>query len=324
MNKKILFLALLLAFSTQLSYSQWSLGDIAFTGYQGDNTGNPSGEVDQFTFVLLRDVSAGEQISFTENGWFAAGGFRIGENTVTLEFTSALNCGTHISIAASPFTAIEDGGNTSAGNLTGNAMSFSISGDQIFAYDPANVPSAGNETGFIAAIHMNGDWDADATNTSTSAQPSIFTTLASSSIALPTEVDNAVYNCIDLDDNDVAVLRAAIHDPANWNTNNTNPFDQPACSAISCTTLSTDLFDSGDEDFSIYPNPSNGKITVRNRGIAIKNITITDINGRTLEVHELNDFKGNIDLSMNLKAGAYFVTLISNDDASTTKKLIIK
>lgn len=322
MNKKLLFIVLFLALFAQITYGQWALGDIAFTGYQGDNLGNPTGEEDEFTFVLLRDVAIGEQISFTENGWLAAGGFRTGENTCTLEFTSAWSCGTQISISRLPFVAVQDSDGMSAGNLTGNGLSFATSGDQIFAYDPGNTPNNVSESGFIAAIQMNGDWDADATSSTTSAMPAVFNTLANSAIAISPEVDNAVYNCTDLDDDNIAVLRAAIHNPANWNTNGSTPFAQPACGAFSCTTLSTDSFELGDNDFSIYPNPSNGTFTIRNRGIAIQNITVTDINGRTLESFEMNAVRGNTELTLNLKTGIYFVTLTSTD-ASSTKKLII-
>lgn len=323
MTKKLLIIVLFMAFFTQISYGQWSLGDIAFTGYQGDNGGNPDGSQDEFTFVLLRDVTAGEQISFTENGWLAAGGFRTGENTCTLEFTMPLTCGTQVSITAVPFAAVEDGSGMSAGTLTGSGLSLATSGDQIFAYDPANTPSSTDESGFIAAIQMNGGWDADASSSTTSAQPAVFASNPGTSVAISPEVDNAVYNCTDLEDDDVAILRATIHDPANWNTNNTTPFDQPACGEMSCTTLSTDVFDFAGSDFSIYPNPSNGKFTIRNRGIAIQEVTITDINGRTLEVFEMSGSRSSKDLSLNLKTGIYFVT-VTSDDASTTKKLIIK
>ncbi|PTX63114.1 putative secreted protein (Por secretion system target) [Kordia periserrulae] len=323
MNKKLLFIALLLASFTQTTYGQWALGDIAFTGYQGDNSGNPSGETDQFTFVLLRDVAAGELISFTENGWFAAGGFRTGESTVTLEFTSALNCGTQISISATPFVAIEDGGGMSAGNLTGTGMALSVSGDQIFAYDPGNTPSAGNESGFIAAIQMNGGWDADATSTTTSAQPAIFTTLAFSSIAIDPEIDNAVYNCTDLEDDDVNVLRAAIHDPANWNTNNDTPFDQPACGAISCTTLSSEVFGTNDpKSFVIFPNPSNGNITIKNPGIPLQSVIVSDLNGRTLKTYEFGGIRQSKDIQLNLGTGVYFVQM-NSDTTTVTEKVVI-
>ena len=324
MNKKLLFIALLMAFYTQITFGQLALGDIAFTGYQSDSSGNPSGEDDQFTFVLLTDVVTGNQISFTENGWLAAGGFRTGENTITLEFTAPLSCGTQISISTTPFVAIEDNTGGSAGNLTGSGLGLSVSGDQIFAYDPANIPSSTDESGFIAAIQMNGDWDADATSTTTSAKPAVFNSLANSSIAITTEVDNAVYDCSTTESDDVNVLRAEIHNQANWNTNNDTPFDQPACGSISCTTLSTEVFGSDDnKSFVIFPNPSNGNITIKNSGTPLQKVVIMDLNGRILKTYDMGGITQNKDISLNLRSGVYFVQM-NSDKITLTEKIVIR
>lgn len=312
-----------MAFYSQITFGQLALGDIAFTGYQSDSSGNPSGEDDQFTFVLLTDVVSGDQISFTENGWLAAGGFRTGENTITLEFTAPFSCGTQISISTSPFAAIEDNTGGSAGNLTGSGLALSVSGDQIFAYDPANVPSSTDETGFIAAIQMNGDWDADATSTTTSAKPAIFNTLASSSIAITTEVDNAIYDCSTLADDDVNILRGIIHDQTNWNVDNGTPFDQPACT-LACTTLSTEVFGSNDNKlFVIFPNPSNGNITIKNSGTPLQKVVITDLNGRILKTYDMGGITQDKDISLNLVTGVYFLQM-NSDKATFTEKIVIK
>ena len=53
-----------------------SPGDIAIVQYNSTTT-------DSFSFVFLRDVEAGTNVNFTDNGWLAAGGFRPGEGTVT-------------------------------------------------------------------------------------------------------------------------------------------------------------------------------------------------------------------------------------------------
>ena len=68
MKTKLLYVTILMTISFQTSFAQFALGDIVFTGYQSDGVGNPSGEDDQFSFLLLRNVVAGEQIAFTENG----------------------------------------------------------------------------------------------------------------------------------------------------------------------------------------------------------------------------------------------------------------
>jgi hypothetical protein len=324
MIKKLLFIIAISAMFTQHSVAQWALGDIVFTGYQADGTGNPSGEDDEFSFVLLRDVASGESISFTDNGWMAAGGLRTGEGTITLQFTSAYLCGSQISIHKNSVNALDSTGGT-AGSITGTAMSFIASGDQILAYDSGNVPTSNaNQSGFIAAIQMNGDWDPDSTSSTTSAKPSIFDTLANSSIAITNEVDNAIYNC-SVTAGNPAMLRAAIHNQANWNVHNDNPFDQPApCTFTSCNTLSNQEF-TLDNLFSVSPNPSNGLITIGNSGVALNKVQITDLNGRTVANYDFNSTTDNQELNLGsiLSSGMYLMT-ISSENASTVKKIVIK
>jgi len=78
-----------------------------------------------------------------------------------------------------------------------------------------------------------------------------------------------------------------------------------------------------DNSFTVYPNPSNGDITIRNLNVALDKVTITDLNGRVVGTYEMNGAIGSTDLSLNLNTGIYFMQLTSKD-ASTTKKLIIK
>ena len=225
MIRRLLFLFIVtLTFNLN---AQWSLGDIAFSAYGCESALNtPLGPVDAFTIVLLRNVSASEQIAFTENGWFAAGGFRIGENTCALEFTSNYTQGTQIIVSADPFEARDENG-VLAGNLTGSSLSLATGGDQVFAYDPGNMPTSNaNQSGFIAAIHMNGDWDADATSATTSAKPTVFTD-GVNSISINPEVDNArvsAGNCGNF--TDIATLRTLLNTASNWETNNSTAYDQ--------------------------------------------------------------------------------------------------
>lgn len=228
MKTNSLFILILLAFNLlfiNTNEAQFALGDIAFTTYNSD--GN-----DEFSFVLLRNVSVGEQISFTENGWFGDGtGFRSGENTITLTFSNNYNCGAQIFISG---TGARDESMSSAGGVTGTALALSATGDQIFAYDPANTPSSTDSSGFVAAIHMNGGWDATATNTNSSALPGVFTDSVNA-IAIIPEVDNAQYNCSTTSANPSPGLDTTINNMNNWNTDNTNAYSVPAPCTISCS-----------------------------------------------------------------------------------------
>ena len=90
------------------------------------------------------------------------------------------------------------------------------------------------------------------------------------------------------------------------------------------STLSNQDFDL-DSDFSIFPNPSNGNITIKNSGIALDKVEISDLNGRIVFNQDLNGIKEDkaLNLSSKLSSGMYLMTLTSNN-ASTVKKLIIE
>lgn len=89
-------------------------------------------------------------------------------------------------------------------------------------------------------------------------------------------------------------------------------------------TLSTETFDL-DNSVSIYPNPSNGAVTIKNSGTALNSAVVTDINGRVIKSYDLNGttLDQELDLSSVVSSGLYFMT-ISSDKGSIVKKMIIK
>ncbi|WP_298238625.1 T9SS type A sorting domain-containing protein [uncultured Algibacter sp.] len=319
MIKKIFFLFIFtLTFNLN---AQWSLGDIAFSAYGCEtSTNTPSGPVDAFTIVLLRNVLDKEQIAFTENGWFSTGGFRSGENTCTLEFTSNYAEGTQIIISADPFEARDQDG-LLAGNLTGSALSLATGGDQIFAYNPANIPTSNaNQSGFIAAIHMNGSWDADATSATTSAKPSVFTD-GTNSISINPEVDNArvsTGNCSNF--TDVATLRTLLNTASNWETNNDTAYNQstPVCDFVQI--LGVEDLNSLVQAITVYPNPVSSQLKIKfSQNINLASIKIVDIRGKMIkEVKENFNFPINVE---SLSNGLYLLQ-IEGGNRIITKKFI--
>src|SRR5262245_26905722 len=160
-------------------------GDVALTGYDSDGT-------DEISFVLLTGVTAGTPISFTERGWLAAGGFRAGEATFTVVLASDYPCGATFRAVMSPLAVFGPGGE-SAGTVTGGGLALSTSGDQVFVFQGPE-PTAGNESGLLDGLQMNGPWDDDAASTNASARPaSLIEGVAA--LAIDPEVDNARYDC---------------------------------------------------------------------------------------------------------------------------------
>lgn len=204
------------------SFGQTTLGagDIVITGFNSDNP-------DQFTFVLLTDVSNTTTINFTDNGWLSAGGFYTNEGVVTWTATTDLTCGTEITITDNaPFTA-------TIGDVTDdNLFAFSATGDQILAYQgPDTAPI------FIYAIDFNSTGWTDATSSNDTALPSGLTD-AVDALNLP-EIDNGIYNCTVI--NDPALILAATMNSANWTLAVDNPrFTLGGCSYSCCSTTTWD------------------------------------------------------------------------------------
>ncbi|MEY2883062.1 MAG: hypothetical protein RL490_786, partial [Pseudomonadota bacterium] len=170
------------------------LGDIALVGFKADNP-------DTMAFVLLADLS-GETITFTDNGWLSAGGFRSGEGSVSYTVPANTPIGTVVTL-------------TNVGT-----MAFSSDGDQIIAY----VGTAANPTVLFALDFADGNtsFAANATTSNTSAVP---TGLTAGSNALAFAFDNGAYTGA-LSGTRAEIL-ANIANPANWTTNDTTGVAYP-------------------------------------------------------------------------------------------------
>jgi len=72
-------------------------------------------------------------------------------------------------------------------------------------------------------------------------------------------------------------------------------------------------------DVNIYPNPSNGNLTITN--VENSNIQILDINGRVVYNSSSNSCNQNLDLSF-LEKGTY-IAKIYNNSSVTVKKIVL-
>jgi len=201
MKKKyfISWIIILLTIFTVKSQTVLTAGDIAITGFNADDP-------DRFTFVILTDITATTQINFTDRGWFATGGFRGFEGTITWTTDRDLLCGTEVIITNnSPFS-------TSIGTVTDSGgLGLATVGDQILAYQgPDATPT------FINAINFDGAGWSDAINANTTALP---TGLTDGVNAVDFgEIDNASYDCSV--SNDPVLILTAVSNDTNWTLSN--------------------------------------------------------------------------------------------------------
>ncbi len=184
--KKLLLLAFVAVFGFNVASAQTVLtpGDIAITGFNMDGT-----TTENFSFVFLTDVQAGTVIHFTDNGWKANGTWRANEGVET--WTANRN-----------YTAGEEV------VLLSGAMNFSASGDQIIVYQNADdmVTGVNNQGAHV--------WQADATNSNTSAIPQNLTN-GVNCVALA-EKDNYIYDRTKGTTGTKADLLALLCDWENW------------------------------------------------------------------------------------------------------------
>jgi hypothetical protein len=171
-------------------------GDIAFVQYNADNN-------DNFAFVSLVTIPAGEVILFTDNGWLNTNAFRTGEGIITWTAPAGgVTAGTVVTINTVP--------SATAGAVaeTGD-LNFAAAGDQIIAFQG----SLGSPTA-IAALNNDGSsvFQSDAADSNTSALP-LGLVIGTSALAIA-EIDNARYTGITTGDR--ATLQAALFNPANW------------------------------------------------------------------------------------------------------------
>ena len=233
--KKLLLFFILILVGNNLSKAQSSLtaGDIAFLGYNADGDQN-------FAFILLTDIQNGTAIKFTDNGWLnnVDVGFLTDsdDSVITWTANSALVAGTIVFI---------QGMTTTEGSITsGTGLDLDRFGDQVLAYQGTDDINAN----FISAIHMNStsstnseNWDNTTalSDEALSNLPNGLTTGVNAIIVFdtgggPAERDNAIYNCINTNINDVNAIRASINDVNNWNLDNFTPFvlDPFPCSFV--------------------------------------------------------------------------------------------
>lgn len=258
-KKKLLLFALFLLTSVSLSaQTTLALGDIAFTGYNSDN----SSVLDEFSFVILKStgITSGTTIYFTDRGWksgscgtdnfcsssdYSTCGGATLESGSEFVWTSgsSLSYGTHVKIAGGGTTTTFTCSN---GSASGTVLNLLNTGDQIFALQNGSGSTSianGASGTMLAAIQSNventagctfssANWDDCPTpcndicnGSNNSNKPACLTTGTNCLILLAgsAEVDNGVYNCTSSNNGTSAAaiiaMRTAINTTTNWTTN---------------------------------------------------------------------------------------------------------
>ncbi|WP_452222339.1 T9SS type A sorting domain-containing protein [Lacinutrix salivirga] len=308
-------------------------GDVAVIYHLSETSTTPEGttaNIDRIGLVLLTDIATGTTFKVTENGSNNGSTLELDEGVIIFTAQTDLTAGTVIDLVSkdqlnqgrtSNIPLITDGNSP-----TGYAVS--TAGDQTIVYTgPEFAPT------FIYSAFFDGtSWDdvaACAGNCSgtESVEPSSGITFAFG--ATPnSEFDNSWYTGPTTFATPAEAL-TAITNIANWTGENSNAGtgevagDAMVASGFTFTTLSVN-FNQLDA-LALYPNPSNGVINIRNNGISLEELHITDLNGRKIETINLKGTTANVtlDLTSEISSGLYFVSIVSKK-GTVTKKLIIE
>ena len=252
-RKLFLICALWIISFSAKSQTTLAPGDLAFVGYiSTDDGANGTVQDDEFSFILLKDITTNTVIRFTDFGWLTAGGFQtanpcgantgaINDGIITWTASSNLSCGTQVRIRCK-YTLQASTGTVTGTQATNNNASAYISiangGDQIFAYQGTHASPT-----LVAGISINKAWDAALTSCFFSSNSSVLPSALSSganNAAISIAV-NANYNCTVTAGSPASIL-AAINNPANWNKDNTffapipAAFQLPVACSFSCGT----------------------------------------------------------------------------------------
>lgn len=205
----LLILAAILTINISQSQTTLSAGDIAITGFIGDDP-------DVFSFVLLTDITSGTVINFTDDGWRSSGNFRQGnEGIITWTATSDLSCGTEVIITDTfPFSA------TTGTTTDSNFFNLNANGDQLLAFQGAATSPT-----FLYAVNFDGAGWSEANNSSTSAIPAGLTN-GVNAVDLG-EIDNGDYDCTVVSGQ--ALILDAVSTASNWILNNLRPSSLGGC-----------------------------------------------------------------------------------------------
>ncbi|AUS05398.1 hypothetical protein [Pseudotamlana carrageenivorans] len=234
-------------FITTLGFSQTNLteGDIAITGFNSEDP-------DQFSFVILTDITNGTSINFTDKGWVSAGGFPLNsdgkpktEGIVIWTATSDLPCGTEIIVSETAtdsgiYTATVGEAKEEPSDL-GFALASNNS-DQIIAFQGTNVAPT-----MLFAIHFGSDtgWtdakDSSNTNDPNNSEVPAGLTDGVNAVYLG-NLNNAYYNCSA--NQDQTLILESVVNPLNWVGKKTVPQTLGGCtytcsSARSCIGATT-------------------------------------------------------------------------------------
>jgi len=221
--KKVLLVIYAMIFTHVISFTQVSVGGIAFVGYNADNP-------DQFTIILTEYLAAGTQMYFSDAGWtgsalYASEGailWTVPAGDLPTNTMVTFTGGGIGGFTSFPTGILEAGVSVSHGSVVASgvaaSMAFSTNGDEILAFTGSIASPV-----FIACLNFNGAWSWTGANSSeqTLIPPGLTDGL---NCALLPDRDNGIINCLALPD---PATVSDYNTAANWIWNDVTRYTLP-------------------------------------------------------------------------------------------------
>lgn len=331
MIKKLSFFALCtLAFNTFNAQTTLAAGDIAFVMVNAtDNSLNSASNDDNVSFVLLKNISSGTQISFTDFGWRSdspafqsanpcgANTGALTDGVVTWTANTALPYGTIIHMNVKSTLSVNKGtltGTAATYNSSSYYVNITISGESVIAFQGTLASPT-----LISAIRLNSSWSPTLTNClqdpTACVQPSALSASGNSFLWGQVGGNGVLKSSVVLTGNKTTDL-ANIYNTSNWNFNPTVAY-KIADSFLSTTGNSTA------KKLNIYPIPAKNTITVdldKTISDLDSEYSIFDSNGKILLTGKITKSSQKISVE-KLPKGVYFLQ-IKNNTENISKKFI--
>jgi hypothetical protein len=320
----------------------FSAGDIAIVGYKA-----ASGNIGELAFVILKEMSIGTSISFSNRSWHDDGSFNLGGGTPygiddVFSWTSAnsYNVGTIFKLGRNgKVTTMIGATETEVGTTvqtfgSDNDWDLSPSGDSVLVYSGnTDLHPDDNSSNWITALNTDGKstvagWQSGGGNS--------YCELPAALVGYDIDVTGGDFS-LNLWDKNYGVytgalsgtpslLRASMNDGSNWTLSEDTEYNLWRFNLAS-DNVSGDIGSAGSlslknqfsQELSIFPNPVKDYLYFKGDNINIAIIEVYSALGNILM--RIDDFKTDVNLS-NLVKGLYIAKVIQKSGAISTHSFV--
>ncbi|WP_299184111.1 sulfatase-like hydrolase/transferase [uncultured Aquimarina sp.] len=327
-------------------------GDVAIVGYKADE-----GNIGELAFIILKEITPGTSISFSNRSWKSDGSFNLAGNgnpfgiddVFSWTATNAHDIGTIFKLGRNGIvTTVTNDMETPVGNTvqtfgTDGDWDLSPVGDSVLIYaGDSSVHPDNSSNLWITGLNTNGventniqaaGWSVGGGNSYCELPMALIgfdIDATGANVANPYDQNFGVY--VGNSDGEITELRNSINDYTNWIFNETNAYNLWASNVtVSGNTgniilgqFILSIEDQKISDLKIFPNPSNRFLNFNFKNpvndLTMEVLTLTGKTIKKVQVTNLNTYQ--IDIS-NFPKGIYLIKIKADSEISIKKVIKI-